>query len=529
MIKLFLMVNLFALASPNGIYMTLNSSSQYVGSTSNYSISFNRSLNSLGQQITQSTLDSNYLIAIIFDSSYSLSSSISIIPNTYTVNVNSFTATLTLSSAINSITISSIINPLPSLTPLKITLNFYNSSSPSVVVDTCSATLTFQPLTLSSSATSYQFTPGNVSTQSNLTINFIPFIWSSSAMTLKLNFLTYWTRNMLNVSSNQVLNSMSYCQPICTISNMGSFFLVQFHSLSLTGSNISVIIYNILSPATLEPADIITLTIIETTYSSVVQSGNINIAASSTNNFQVITASTNSTIGTSVTLTVTITSQDLFSSSDSIIIVMNTPVAMASQVSIANILVASNDVSVQQNSIITMSNFILVTNIPGQFSGSITITNISTQASIKPVNNNKISLYRNGYLYDQSFFSFSVNQASISSINLTLASNQANVNTNLTISMGFTYGLAFSDFLYINIDQAVTVYTCNVISCANCSCQIVFSNPSIGIFSNQLKITNFGSLSTMTSSLIIILAIKNPISSNYVLYFTTTDASNYTK
>jgi hypothetical protein len=230
-----------------------------------------------------------------------------------------------------------------------------------------------------------------------------------------------------------------------------------------------------------------------------------------------------------VTLTVTITSQDLFSSSDSIIIVMNTPVAMASQVSIANILVASNDVSVQQNSIITMSNFILVTNIPGQFSGSITITNISTQASIKPVNNNKISLYRNGYLYDQSFFSFSVNQASISSINLTLASNQANVNTNLTISMGFTYGLAFSDFLYINIDQAVTVYTCNVISCANCSCQIVFSNPSIGIFSNQLKITNFGSLSTITSSLIIILAIKNPISSNYVLYFTTTDASNYTK
>lgn len=83
---------------------------------------------------------------------------------------------------------------------------------------------------------------------------------------------------------------------------------------------------------------------------------------------------------------------------------MNTPVAMASTVTIANILVASNDVSVQQNSIITLSNFNLVTNIPGQFSATITITNISSQPSVKPVSGNKISFYRNGFLYDQSLF-----------------------------------------------------------------------------------------------------------------------------
>jgi hypothetical protein len=208
---------------------------------------------------------------------------------------------------------------------------------------------------------------------------------------------------------------------------------------------------------------------------------------------------------------------------------MNTPVAMASQVTINNILVASNSFSVQQNSIITISNFILVTNIPGQFSGSITITNISSQSSVKPVNGNKISFYRNGYLYDQSQFAFNVNQANINSINLSLASNKANANTNLTMSIGLTDGVINSDILYVNIDQAITVNTCNVLSCTNCTCLITMANPSQGIFSNNLKITNFGSSSTVTTSIIILLSIKNPISSNYILYFTTTDQSNYTK
>ena len=79
---------------------------------------------------------------------------------------------------------------------------------------------------------------------------------------------------------------------------------------------------------------------------------------------------------------------------------MATNVSMASQVTINNILVSTADKSIQQNSMITFSNFKLVTSSPGQFSGSITIPNISLQDSIKPVNNNKISFYRFGYLYD---------------------------------------------------------------------------------------------------------------------------------
>jgi hypothetical protein len=251
LMKLILLSFLITLASSNGIFMSLNSSNQFVGSSNIYSISFNRSLNTLGQTISPSPLETNYIISIIFDPSYNISSSISITPSSYTLNTNTYTVTLTLSTVINLITISNIINPLPSQTPLKITLNFYNASSPTVIVDTCSATLTFQSLSLSSSAISYQITPGNVSTQSNLTINFIPFVWRSSQMALKLNFLTYWARNMLNVSSNQVLNSMSFCQPTCIINNMGNFFMIQFNSLTLVGTNISITIFNILSPATL--------------------------------------------------------------------------------------------------------------------------------------------------------------------------------------------------------------------------------------------------------------------------------------
>ena len=222
------------------------------------------------------------------------------------------------------------------------------------------------------------------------------------------------------------------------------------------------------------------------------------------------------------------TSQDLFSSSDSIIIVLNTPVAMASKVTMTNMLVASNDFSVQQNSIVTLSNFILVTNIPGQFSATISVTSISVQPSVRPVNGNKISFYRNGFLYDQSLFSFNATQAIISSITLSLAGNQANSNTSLTASIVLTYGVTSTDILLVTIDQAITIYTCNLISCSSCNCQITLASPAQGIFSNLLKITNFGS-SSLTPSIIVILSIKNPISSNYVIYFVTTDSLNYTK
>ena len=231
--------------------MSATSSNQSVGSQSNYTIFFNRSQNALGQSITSSNLESSYIISILFDSSYSLTTSAGVSVGTFTINQTAPSISVNLTQQISQFLITSITNPIVSQTSLRITLNFYNGSSPLTVIDTCSASLIFQPLNLASSSIGYSFSPGNVSTTNNLSLSLIPYQWSSSKMALKINFLTFWQRNLLNVSSNQVLSSMSYCQPTCTISNMGTFYIVQFNSLSLVSSSITVAIYNILSPPSL--------------------------------------------------------------------------------------------------------------------------------------------------------------------------------------------------------------------------------------------------------------------------------------
>jgi len=102
-VKLFVLFNLVILASGNNIFMSISSTNSSVGALSNYTINFNRSLNSLGQTIISSNLNSNYLIAVVFDAAYNLNTSISMTPNNYTVSTSTQTVTLTLSATISSI------------------------------------------------------------------------------------------------------------------------------------------------------------------------------------------------------------------------------------------------------------------------------------------------------------------------------------------------------------------------------------------------------------------------------------------
>lgn len=209
---------------------------------------------------------------------------------------------------------------------------------------------------------------------------------------------------------------------------------------------------------------------------------------------------------------------------------MNTSLSMAATISIDNPLVSTFSYQVSLNYKVTISNFVLVTSIPTQFSGTITINNIAAQLSEKPVAGNTISFYRNGYLYDQSSFSFQVVAATITSINLSLANNNANTATNLTISIGLSVGVISTDNLYVQIDQAISVNTCSVLSCTDCICTIIPSNPSQGIFYSKAKISSFnGTVTNPVTDIIILFGIKNPISSNYTIFLTTTDISNYTK
>jgi len=219
-------MHLLSHVSANNILVNMVATNSSVGAVSDIKISFIRSMNSLGQTITPSTLELNYIITIIFDSAYALNSSTLLSPSTYTINSNTQTVTMTLSTVISTFSILSFVNPLPSGVPLKITINFYSASAPTTLIDTGSSSLTFQSLQFIANNIGYQFSPGNVSTNCNLTLTITPFLWQTSKLKIKLSFLPYWQRNLQIVASNQVVNSMSYCSPTCKISNGGSFFTV---------------------------------------------------------------------------------------------------------------------------------------------------------------------------------------------------------------------------------------------------------------------------------------------------------------
>ena len=170
----------------------------------------------------------------------------------------------------------------------------------------------------------------------------------------------------------------------------------------------------------------------------------------------------------------------------------------------------------------------LVTSLSTKFSGVITISNISIQGSTQPITGNIISFHRNGYLYDQSAFSFQANPALISKIVLALGSNSANTITNLTASITLSVGIVSSDYVFIQINQAITVYGCSVVGCSTCICTLTKANPSTGLFYSMIKLSSFTNTSA-TTQINVVINIKNPITSNYTLLFATTDINNYTK
>lgn len=68
---------------------------------------------------------------------------------------------------------------------------------------------------------------------------------------------------------------------------------------------------------------------------------------------------------------------------------------------------------------------------------------------------------------------------------------------------------------------------CRVLSCSICSCAITGANASAGVLFSRVKISSFGGGSS--SSVVVMLGVKNPIASGYLLELATTDANNFTK
>lgn len=521
LLKVCSFVLLWAETQQATVYMSLSASNLSVAAPSTYAISFNRSQNTLGQTITPSPLASNHLIIVSFATSYDISS-IVMIPAPSILSSSTHSATLLLTDYITSITISNITNPLPSGTPFSISLNFYNATAPNSLIDSCSGSLTFSAVSLGS--VSAVFDPGNVSTVSNLTIKTTPFAWDLSKMSLTLNFMTYWQRNLMNVSSNQVLQSMSYCVPACIIRNMGSFLTVSL-SPTLVSGNLSLTIYNVLSPPTLE-ADSLSLAIVENSYSSNVQTGSFSVKAIYPNQLQILTLSTSSKVGEAISLLLEITSQDLFSSSDSIMVAFNSTLAMSARVSITNPLVSTFTAQVQQNYLVSITGFTLVTTIPSQFSGNLTITDIAAQSSTQLVTGNSITFYRNGAIYDQSYFQFSAATGILSAL-AQVASSSANAATTLTLTITLNVAVTSSDYLLVSFDQAITLYNCTVAGCTGCQCALTAADPASGRVMGEVRASSFPSAGL--TSLILLVGVKNPIASGYLLSLSTLNSNNYKK
>lgn len=128
----------------------------------------------------------------------------------------------TNSSNFISFTINNMINPFPSSISHSISLQIYNSSS-NTQVDTTNASYYFNSFSFNSiNSWSNFFTPGNVSTLSNLTIIFTPDVWTNN-MSVKIGFNQYWTRSMQNISSISIFSSSSRCSPTCVITTKGSY------------------------------------------------------------------------------------------------------------------------------------------------------------------------------------------------------------------------------------------------------------------------------------------------------------------
>ena len=206
---------------------------------------------------------------------------------------------------------------------------------------------------------------------------------------------------------------------------------------------------------------------------------------------------------------------------------MGTPIASGTTVSISNPLVSTFTATVEQNRLITIQNFALITAIGSQFNGNITIAGVQAQDSIKPITNSTIALYRNGYVYDESTFSFAAQTATLSGATLNLASSDANALTTLTVSIPFSVSMATGDQLYISVPMAIAVTSCSVATCSSCTCVITQVDASLGRLSSTLTITGFAA--SGASSAEVLVGVRNPISSNHTLSLASTDAENFTK
>ncbi len=216
-------------------------------------------------------------------------------------------------------------------------------------------------------------------------------------MTIKLALRQYWTRNLLNFSSSQILPTSATCSPGCVISRQSSFSQISFSNLPQNASMI-LVIRDINSPPTLEAADSISISIEEKTYNSIVQSQTLLLSSTKPNSFQSLAVTSSSQIRKPLSLSLQFVTRDIFGPNDTIEVGLNSLLnSTANNIALVSSLVSTYSTEVPSESSIKFSNLALISTNYNRLLATINIVGVVYQTSTKPVLNNQIIIKRNGF------------------------------------------------------------------------------------------------------------------------------------
>lgn len=480
----------------NNVSLSLWVSSRTINATANYTLTIDRSSDSSGNSITPSVMSASSVVTVYMagfglgqaacGSNCSVNSSASTVTFSGLFAANTSLTTLTLN-------ITSIVNPIVSNTALSISASILTSNSP---VDVCSTTITFSASSFLSLKTT--FLPGNITYNSNLTLQLTPSIGIDSSGRISITLPKFWKNSKKNVSTN--IPASITCSSTCTSSLVLNNYVVTVSGVAAAqGASLNMWINGVVSPPTLEPADTLSVASFDGSGNQLDQSSTP-VQSTLANSFT-LTNLTAGTVNKLFNLSFSFLTANIFASNDTITILLpsETTLTSTSVVSLSNTLVSS------QTTQLIMPNTVQLTNTSINFANPVSITilltNLAGIASTQPTGLMTVALYRNGYEYNYGASSIAATNDVLS---LAIATNTtlAAANSTYTLTVTLTNSLPAKGSIVFTLPDAVVLKNCSA-SVAGFAC-----------YMNNGKINYTTSIAYSSSSpLVLTIGARNPVNS----------------
>jgi hypothetical protein len=301
----------------NVITMSLSCTSHIINTTANYTLSLQRTLDSNGNTIQPSTLTSDAIITVYL-SGFNLTQTSCPVNQTCIISGSTVNITGVFKLNINitslALVLNNIGNPLTSNTQIPVSAAIVSAG---VIVDSGSTSVTLLPSAFLSLQAA--FAPGNVSSNSNLTLTIVPSVTLSASTHINATIPRYWKNSKKNSSTN--IPSGVTCTPSCNLTALVSSYVVTFSSIAVqSGSSISLMVVGVVSCPTTEGADSIALVSYDSSNSQL-DLGTTTIASTLPNYFPLTNVSAG-TIAQQYNLSFTFLTANIFASNDTITIVL---------------------------------------------------------------------------------------------------------------------------------------------------------------------------------------------------------------